>query len=115
MLVVRCLVTFVKWRELDHCFIHSVKVYWKHCVFETVLQKRNTAKYSREMLSLNQHKVEMLVDEGYSVFVTGKGGSGKSFFLRNIIEKLRRSGDHCFVTAPTGIAATNYYYYLLKS
>ena len=59
------------------------------------------------MLSLNQHKVEMLVDEGYSVFVTGKGGSGKSFFLRNIIEKLRRSGDHCFVTAPTGIAATN--------
>ena len=67
-----------------------MKVYWKHCVFETVLQKRNTAKYSREMLSLNQHKVEMLVDEGYSVFVTGKGGSGKSFFLRNIIEKLRR-------------------------
>ena len=28
----------------------------------------------------------MLVDEGYSVFVTGKGGSGKSFFLRNIMD-----------------------------
>ena len=55
------------------------------------------------MLSLNQHKVEMLVDEGYSVFVTGKGGSGKSFFLRNIIEKLRRSGDHCFVKRLLGL------------
>ena len=59
------------------------------------------------MLSLNQQKVERLVDEGYSVCVTGNGGSGKSFFLRITIEKLRQRGNQCFVTAPTGIAATN--------
>ena len=59
------------------------------------------------MLNENQTKVESLIYKGYSVFITGKGGSGKSYFLRSIIEKLRARGDRCFVTAPTGKAATN--------
>lgn len=59
------------------------------------------------MLSVNQEKIEMLVNKGYSLFITGEGGSGKSFFLRHTIEKLRGNGEHCFVTAPTGKAATN--------
>lgn len=59
------------------------------------------------MFSENQTKVERLIYNGYSVFITGKGGSGKSFFLRSVIEKLRARGDCCFVTAPTGKAATN--------
>ena len=59
------------------------------------------------MLIVSQKKIERVVDKGYSLFVTGEGGSGKSFFLRHTIEKLRRNGDHCFVTAPTGKAAAN--------
>ena len=59
------------------------------------------------MLNENQMKVERLVYKGYSVFITGKGGSAKSYFLRSIIEKLRARGDRCFVTAVTGKAATN--------
>ena len=57
------------------------------------------------MLNENQTKVERLIYKGYSVFITGKGCSGKSYFLRSIIEKLRARGDRCFVTAPTGKAA----------
>ena len=59
------------------------------------------------MLSVSQKKIERVVDKGYSLFVTGEGGSGRSFFLRHTIEKLRRNRDHCFVTAPTGKAAAN--------
>ena len=60
------------------------------------------------MLSLSQRNVESLVEKGYSVFVTGKASSGKSFFLRKIIDNLRQRGDCCcFVTAPTGIASVN--------
>ena len=58
-------------------------------------------------LNKNQAKVERLIYEGYSVFILGKGGSGKSYFLRYVIDKLRARGDSCFVTAPTGEAATN--------
>ena len=58
-------------------------------------------------LSENHRKVERIIEESYSVFVSGKAGSGKSFFLRYIMGKIRRKGLHCFVTAPTGIAAQN--------
>ena len=59
------------------------------------------------MLNENQTKVGRLIYKGYSVFITGKGGSGKSYFIRSIIEKLRAREDRCFVTAPTGKVATN--------
>jgi ATP-dependent DNA helicase PIF1 len=52
-------------------------------------------------------KVKRLIDNGYSVFITGKGGSGKSFFIRYIIEQLRAKDVCCFVAAPTGKAASN--------
>ena len=59
------------------------------------------------MLSVSSKKIERVVDKGYNLFVTGEGGSGKSFFLRHTIEKLWQNGDNCFVTAPTGKAAAN--------
>ena len=52
-------------------------------------------------------KVERLIYQGYSVLITGKGRSGKSYFLHSILEKLRARGDHCFFTALTGKEAMN--------
>lgn len=61
------------------------------------------------MASLNceQEKVKSLVEKGFSVFVTGKGGSGKSFFLRNVIKEFSGKCQGLYITAPTGIAAAN--------
>lgn len=42
--------------------------------------------YCEEMFSLSQKKVEKLVLNGFSVFVSGGAGSGKSFFLRSAID-----------------------------
>ena len=64
--------------------------------------KNNKNLYPTEMLSLNQQKVERLVDEGYNVFITEKGRCGKLFFLRYII---------CFINmflATTPFLATCY-------
>ena len=61
------------------------------------------------MASLNceQEKVKSLIEKCYSVFVTGKGGSGKSFFLRHVIKEFSGKCQGLFITAPTGIAAAN--------
>jgi ATP-dependent DNA helicase PIF1 len=59
------------------------------------------------MLDANQAKVKRLIEKGYSVYITGKGGCGKSFFITSIIEELRAKDICCFVTAPTGKAANN--------
>jgi ABC-type dipeptide/oligopeptide/nickel transport system ATPase component len=57
------------------------------------------------MLDANQAKVKMLIEKGYSVYITGKGGCGKSFFITSIMDELRAKDICCFVTAPTGKAA----------
>jgi ATP-dependent DNA helicase PIF1 len=59
------------------------------------------------MLDANQAKVKRLIEKGYSVYITGKGGCGKSFFITSIIDELRAKDICCFVTAPTGKAANN--------
>ncbi|XP_028517714.1 ATP-dependent DNA helicase RRM3-like [Exaiptasia diaphana] len=63
----------------------------------------------QEMLSSSQRKVENLVLDGYSVFISGEAGSGKSFFLRSTIKKLKEAFgfSRVAVAAPTGIAAVN--------
>ena len=58
-------------------------------------------------LSSNQLIVNRLISEGYSIFISGKGGCGKSFLLRQMIERLRQKDIEYFVTASTGIAAVN--------
>lgn len=49
--------------------------------------------------------LDLVVTHQRSVFLTGGGGTGKSFLLREIIDSLDRRTT--FVTAPTGIAALN--------
>lgn len=52
-----------------------------------------------------QHvKAHELISTGHSTLILGKGGSGKSYFLNNVIKKLKRK---VVVLAPTGIAAIN--------
>ena len=61
-------------------------------------------------LTAEQARVmEAVVEGGESCFFTGAAGSGKSFLLRAIVQRLRDAGRrNCtFVTGTTGIAACN--------
>jgi ATP-dependent DNA helicase PIF1 len=57
-------------------------------------------------MSREQANVLKLIDLKYSVFLTGRGGSGKSFLLKKIVNKESDRGG-CVVTGSTGIAAAN--------
>eukprot|EP00124_Ichthyophonus_hoferi_P003711 Ihof_evm1s341 gene=Ihof_evmTU1s341 len=56
-------------------------------------------------LSEEQQKIMDVVLAGKSVFFTGAAGTGKSFLLKEIINRLPRATT--FITALTGIAAVN--------
>ena len=51
-----------------------------------------------------QKIMNLIHNDENNVFVTGKAGSGKTTFLKYLIEK---SGKNCIVAAPTGVAAIN--------
>ena len=57
-------------------------------------------------LTSDQYNIFKLYSNGFSFFLTGQGGTGKSFVLRHIIETARKDFGEA-VTAPTGIAAKN--------
>ena len=60
-----------------------------------------------EPLSREQQTVLDLAMNGRSLFITGEAGTGKSFLLRRIIEKMKatHAADTIYVTASTGSAA----------
>eukprot|EP01119_Soliformovum_irregulare_P020259 TRINITY_DN6533_c1_g4_i2.p1 TRINITY_DN6533_c1_g4~~TRINITY_DN6533_c1_g4_i2.p1 ORF type:complete len:516 (+),score=184.07 TRINITY_DN6533_c1_g4_i2:162-1709(+) len=64
------------------------------------------AKISVE-LSDEQKLVMDLVSQGENIFYTGAAGTGKSFLLEQIIQRLKDEGKTVFVTASTGVAASN--------
>lgn len=47
---------------------------------------------------------EFVEHTGHSIFLTGKAGTGKTTFLRTVVERTRK---RCVVVAPTGVAAIN--------
>ena len=64
------------------------------------------------VLSSEQQRVlQLVVNDGKSLFFTGSAGTGKSVLLREIIASLRKkyasTPDAVAVTASTGIAACN--------
>lgn len=67
---------------------------------ETKLQVKETMKENREL----QLAWEFVENTGVSIFLTGKAGTGKTTFLREI---KRRSPKRMVVVAPTGVAAIN--------
>ena len=56
---------------------------------------------------MTQEKAIQLALEGHNIFLTGKAGTGKSYTLNKIIEKLQKKGKNLAITASTGIAATH--------
>ena len=60
-----------------------------------------------ESLSLQQLKVKEIIYEGYSVFISGKRGCGKSLILKEIMLELQQKQLNYYITATTGIAAVN--------
>ncbi len=58
-------------------------------------------------LTEGQQRVMDLVDAGKNVYLTGLGGTGKSYVIRKIIAKASESGKNVITCAPTGIAALN--------
>jgi len=50
--------------------------------------------------------IELALD-GANVFITGPGGAGKSFLIRELVAQLERRGKVVYLTASTGIAAVN--------
>jgi ATP-dependent DNA helicase PIF1 len=64
---------------------------------------------SQVVLSEDQKLVVTHVMNGESIFFTGAAGSGKSFVLKHVVKLLQQKigSEHIFVTASTGIAASN--------
>lgn len=52
-----------------------------------------------------QQRACSLVLQGKNVFVTGGAGTGKTFFIQNVIESLRQKGKHVGVTSMTANSA----------
>ena len=59
-----------------------------------------------ELTYLQQYTYNVL-KAGYSVFLTGDAGTGKSYTIKLFINWCREQGLNVMVTAPTGIAAFN--------
>lgn len=61
--------------------------------------------------SEQEHVLDMVVNQGQSVFFTGPAGAGKSVLMRAIIQELKRKyskdPERVAVTASTGLAACN--------
>ncbi|TQW00378.1 hypothetical protein V2A60_001463 [Cordyceps javanica] len=61
--------------------------------------------------SEQRHVLDLVVEQGQSVFFTGPAGTGKSVLMRAIISELKtkygRESDRVAVTASTGLAACN--------
>ncbi|KAH6574260.1 hypothetical protein BASA61_007173 [Batrachochytrium salamandrivorans] len=57
-------------------------------------------------LSPEQKEIMDIIEEGGSIYFTGKAGSGKTQLIRHIAAKMRLTGHTVSITAPTGIAAS---------
>lgn len=58
-------------------------------------------------LTEGQSRALGLVKSGRNVYLTGLGGTGKSYLLNQIIDWAEREGKNVIICAPTGIAALN--------
>jgi ATP-dependent exoDNAse (exonuclease V) alpha subunit len=56
---------------------------------------------------MTQNQTLAVLDAGYSIFLTGPAGSGKTYVLNQFIRDSRANGKSVAVTASTGLAATH--------
>lgn len=85
-----------------------------HEVLEEQLERFRRQSESVKVVSKNfsgftngQQEVLDLVESGSNVYLTGLGGTGKSFVLEEIIERAKAEDKSVIACAPTGIAALN--------
>lgn len=52
------------------------------------------------------HDIEFAVENGHNIANLGQAGTGKSFIVKKLYHKLKRSGRNVKITATTGIAST---------
>ena len=57
-----------------------------------------------DRLSEVQRQVLSIVQEGFNVFITGQGGTGKSFLVKELYRELTRSGKRVAIIFASGIA-----------
>lgn len=81
----------------------------KEGVIENSTRKKLMDEIDGCKLSTEQEVVLELAKTGINIFLTGVGGTGKSYLLNKIIRSLKEEhgSDAVFVTASTGIAAVN--------
>ena len=75
-----------------------------------VIQEKSLSMAKKKVeLKLNeeQKKVFQSFKAGANIFLCGKGGSGKSFLTRYIIDYCKKSNKSVLICAPTGIASLN--------
>ena len=61
-----------------------------------------------DRLSEDQRQVLNIVREGHNVFITGQGGTGKTFLVKEIYKEMKRSGKHVAIISSRGIVGTIY-------
>jgi len=59
-----------------------------------------------ELDEYQQHAIDKAL-KGHHLFITGVAGTGKSYLIKQLSERLKAAGKHVQVTATTGIAAVN--------
>lgn len=64
-------------------------------------------KNNLNKLNNEQKKFVDAVDSGNNVYLSGLGGTGKSYVVKYVIDKAKKSKKNVIVCAPTGIAALN--------
>lgn len=52
------------------------------------------------------HDIEFAVENGHNIAIFGQAGTGKSFIVKKVYNKLKNSGRNVKITATTGIAST---------
>lgn len=60
------------------------------------------------MLTEEQQRVLNLVKQGHNIYIGGQAGTGKSYLLTRIYDKLTSLGKNVSVTCTTGIACTHF-------
>ncbi len=76
-------------------------------IFANVINRTCNYFFMATSLTKSQQNAFNLFKNGANIFLTGKGGSGKSFLTRHIIEWCQGNGKSVMVCAPTGVAAQN--------
>ncbi|SCX09513.1 UvrD-like helicase C-terminal domain-containing protein [Lachnospiraceae bacterium YSD2013] len=59
-------------------------------------------------LTESQRRADELIMQGHNILLLGKPGTGKTEFLRYIIEKYKANGKKVLATGSTGLAASNF-------